>query len=422
MKKVIGILLIVCMIFMLGSCVRSEQLQEDRVLDDGRLRDMSQYEKDNIDQGESIQEDEENYDYEAMPPQFEGKIAIVASTPESGRRDFYVAEVFQRKFSEDKIIHRNLPVFPATDSEIMHKVLQDIAADAEVSALIISQATINTNSAVDAFLDIREDVFIVYIDATEDNDEVAVRADMIIRTNYPIFGEAYVHQVKAMGGDTIVQYSFPRHMVIEENIMQRDVMKESAKNIGLNFVEAEMPDPLLVGRQDADDHIMEDLLRRVNTLGENTAFTTTDDSSTLLYRVIETGVIFISTFRPSPSPLWYLPVALGIGMPDGHFPLQISTYRELISEMREAAGFRGATGRLASWPMSSEALYMTMAMEYAIRWINGEVDRDYIDLDVLTEIGREIIYRETGEPVGVSLERHPDHPNFILAMMDFIVY
>ena len=63
-----------------------------------------------------------------------------------------------------------------------------------------------------------------------------------------------------------------------------------------------------------------------------------------------------------------------------------------------------------------------MGAEYAIRWINGEVDKGYIDLDVLTEIGREIIHRETGEPVGVSLERHPDHPNFILAMMDFIVY
>ncbi|MCL2366897.1 MAG: hypothetical protein FWC75_07635, partial [Oscillospiraceae bacterium] len=62
---------------------------------------------------------------------------------------------------------------------------------------------------------------------------------------------------------------------------------------------------------------------------------------------------------------------------------------------------------------------------YAIRWINGEVDKDIIDLDVLAEIGREFILEETGEDAGVMLEvLEVDghiYPNFILTVMDYIL-
>ena len=143
----------------------------------------------------------------------------------------------------------------------------------------------------------------------------------------------------------------------------------------------------------------------------------------LITHSIETGAIFPSTIRSSPVD--EISAVLGIGgfFWGDRFPTRdIPTYQALISAMREEAAALGVTGRLGSLPMDQRGLNTLIAAEYAIRWINGEVDRDYIDLDVLTEIGREIIYRETGEPVGVSLERHPDHPNFILAMMDFIVY
>ena len=99
--------------------------------------------------------------------------------------------------------------------------------------------------------------------------------------------------------------------------------------------------------------------------------------------------------------------------------------RELIELMREAAHTRGMTGRISTVPMEQALLMTAMGTKYAIRWINGEVDKDIIDLDVLAEIGREFILEETGEDAGVMLEMlsidgHV-YPNFILTVMDYIV-
>jgi len=420
MKKVIGILLIVCMIFMLGSCVRSEQLQEDRVLDDGQLQDMLQYEQNDNDQEENVQEDEENYDYETVPPQFEGKIAIVASDF-GGQRELEAVEALQRKFG-DRIVRRFWPLY--WDTETKKEILLEIATDPEVEVLIIATVSSWADLAVGAFRDIREDVLIVYIDSWID-EEIIERADLHIVTNQARFASNYVYHAIEMGAETIIHYTTEFHMAAwHPAIMRRDIMKEIAQHKGISFISIEIPD-LLESTPERLGFLKDDLPKQMSVHGTHAAFYATISAFQipLITHAIETGAILPSTSRS--SPLDEISAVLGI---DGFFwgapfpTIDMPSYKALINAMREEAVAIEATGRLGSLPMDQRELYTLMAAEYAIRWINGEVDRDYIDLDVLTEIGREIIYRETGEPVGASLERHPDHPNFILAMMDFIVY
>jgi hypothetical protein len=319
----------------------------------------------------------------------------------------------------------------------MIDIFRDIAAEPEVRALIISGAFLGRSSFVDVFLNYRDDyVFIVYIEAFDREEEIAERADLVIQTNRSMFGHYYVKQANKMGAETIINYTNVTlsEMRQPENIMSRDMMKEAAERKGINFVEVDVPD----WREDiwiAQQYVAEDVLKQISVFGANTAFFSPANVFQLpiISQIVNESVGGLFPASNRPSPLGEVGQVFGISGLQGRFPLRnrhnvygvrwdIRTYQELIRVIREEAVRLGATGRVSLWPMDPADFYNALAFEYAVRWINGEVDGEGVDLDLLAEIGREIIMEEIGEPVGVSLERHPDFPNFILAMMDFIVF
>jgi len=378
-----------------------------------------------------------------LPPEFDGrfpgKIAFVTNTVDANEEEFRAAEFVINMIGEEYAIHRTWPVMFAQEGEMMITILEEIASDPDVKVLVINQAVINTNAAVDRVREIRGDsIFIVYAQPAEDPLDVATRANLIFNTNDPLIGYKFVHQAIAMGAETIAHYSFPRHMSVPLLAMRRDVMRETAEANGITFVELVAPDPMGdAGMPGTQRHITEDLPKQVEILGINTAFFGTNCGMQIpmIEQVVATGAIYPSPC--CPSPYHGFPTALGITshVPSGEYCdewgdpiLRMRTLQEVVEEIRSEIARRGASGRLATWSVPASMLWTYAGAFYGIEWMLGNVPQEHgvIDMDVLASVMEDSIYMMSGERLGAHLEPLDFQgeliPHFILGVLDYLVF
>ena len=360
---------------------------------------------------------------EAEPePLLPGRIAFVTN---SDFGEFYDAWSIQAKYGEEYILHRTWPVSFALEHERMVEILQEIADDPEVKVLIINQAVVNTNAAVHAFRGLRDDVFIVYIAAAENPMDVSLRADLALDMNNQALGYHFVNQAVAMGAETIVHYSFPRHMAVPHLAARRDLIQTAAKAAGIPFYDLPTPDTMEEGGMAASQlFVSQDVPRQVARFGVNTAFFSTScgQQIPLLTQVLEQGAIYVMPC--CPSPFHAFPTVLGFSILISYLEPSIT---EIIEMTSEAIAERGMTGRISNIAMPDSTLFTLAATEYSIKWMHGEVSKDEIDLEVLSQIMADIIAEQTErEGLGVQLVRHEFEgevfSNFILVSQDFLVY
>ncbi|MCL2367018.1 MAG: DUF3798 domain-containing protein [Oscillospiraceae bacterium] len=429
MKKMICIILIVCTIFMLASCDNNDFPLEVKSDNGQPEAEMLPTHNEPL---ENELTDKKALEIPDEPDNW--KIAIVTNDFMNGEEEFLSVDALVHKWGEDRIIHRAWPRQFAQEGEQMISIMQEIAADPEIRAVIITQAVINTNAAVDALLAMRDDMFVVYASIAEDPAEVAKRANLAFRLNDPLRGEVIVMQALEMGAETVAHMWFPRHMSIPSFVLRYDNMRHAAEREGINFVELIIPDPAGDGGgvQRTLQYINQDIPRKVEMLGSDTVLfaTTCAVMLPLIRQVMAIGAMFVDVCCPSPYHRYPTAFGLEIFVPTGQYVEGEPIYRMLISRdltlaMRDVIYAQGMTGRISTVPVSQSMLWTAMGVEYAMRWINNEVDKDIIDLDVLTEIGREFIWEETGEDAGVTLEMLDVdgyvYPNFILTLMDYIL-
>ncbi|MCL2365423.1 MAG: DUF3798 domain-containing protein [Oscillospiraceae bacterium] len=384
--------------------------------------------------------DPETPEEPAAPPTdepFPGRIAIITNEISQNEEEFRSAEALVNRYGENKVIHRVWPQQFAQEGEMMISILQELAADPELRAVIINQAVINTNAAVDALLAVRDDVFIAYASAAEDPAEVAMRANLLLDQNNPMRGETIVNQAVAMGAETIAHISFPRHMGVPLLAMRRDNMRDAAERAGINFVELVAPDPMGDGGVPATQlHINQDTPRQVEMLGQNTAFFATNCAMMvpLISQVMATGAMFIEPCCPSPYHGYPTAMGLEAFIPTGEFNdndeeiMRMVDLPELIELTRAAVAEADMTGRIAGWALPNSMAMTKMGFYYAVEWINGTVPQEHgvIDVDVLRRIVADYA-SELGIP-GVDIALAPlvidgrTFNHFLLGIVDSIVY
>ena len=372
---------------------------------------------------------------EAAIASFPGKIAIVTNTVDQNEEEYRSAEALQLKYGEDKIVHRTWPVNFSTEGEQMITVLQQLAADREIKGLIINQAVINTNAAVDKFQEIRDDVFVAYCTPAENPPDVAIRANLVISVNDPAMAEPMVMQAISQGAEVFAHYSFPRHMSVPTLAIRRDQIKEICEREGIRFVDLTAPDPTSdVGIPGAQQFIFEDVPKQVAELGKNTAFFSTNCAMQipLITRVVDEGAIYPQPC--CPSPYHGFPSALGIEdrVPTGEFDedgeeiLRLRDLSEVVEETRAILAQRGVAGRLSTWPVPTSMMWTTACAEYAIKWINGEVPKTGVDYDVFSELAAQYTMEVTGDYIGIAIEPltldDVTYDNYIMALMDYLNY
>ena len=148
MKKLISLLLTICMVWFLVACGNgygNDELQAETPPTAMSLM-------------ETEQQKEANHQEEipkASDVPFEGKIAIITS--ESGD-DFQVARYIEERYGEDRIIHR----IWSSELYVMNLIIDEFINDSDIKTIVVGWAPVGTNVAFEKLRETRDDIFVVF--------------------------------------------------------------------------------------------------------------------------------------------------------------------------------------------------------------------------------------------------------------------
>lgn len=339
------------------------------------------------------------------------KIGVMTGTVSQGEEEFRAAENMKEVYG-DMIVLSTYPDRFMQEQETTITNMMAMASDPDVKAIVMVQAVPGAAAAVGRVREIRDDILIVLGVPGEDPDVIAGYGDVIMQTNDLARGAQIAQQAKDMGAETLVHYSFPRHMSYEMLAARRDLMKEAAESIGLAFVEEDAPDPTGdAGVPGTQQFIMEDVPRKVAEYGTNTAFFGTNCSmmEPMIRQTVETGAIY--PVQCCPSPYHALPAALGISVPED----KAGDLDYILSEIEAKCEEAEMAGRVATWSVPVNMMYVEAGVKYAIAYLEGETDGK-ADAAVLTEIMSEVAGGE------IVLENYGDYDNYFLYLGAPIVF
>jgi hypothetical protein len=339
------------------------------------------------------------------------KIGIMTGTVTQNEEEFRMAEQMQDRYGEDRILIATYPDRFMQEQETTITNMLEMASDPDVKAIVMVQAVPGTVAAVDKVREIRPDMLFVLGAPQEDPDIITQKGDIILNTDDLGRGPQIAEHAHNLGAEVLVHYSFPRHMSIEFLAQRRELMKERAEELGIQFVDEDAPDPTGdAGVPGTQQFIMEDVPRKIEQYGPNTAVFGTNCAmqEPLIRQAVEYGGIF--PVQCCPSPYHALPAALGIEVPED----KKGDVKWMLEAIDDKVCEAGAEGRVATWPVPVNMMFIEAGVEYAVDWINGEVER--LDKDHLKVVMEEIAGGS------VQLTEYSDTDNYFLFLSDHIVF
>ncbi len=248
-----------------------------------------------------------------------------------------------------KIVHITYPDNFMQEMETTISQLVSLADDPKMKVIVAAEGIPGT---VEAFRRIREkrpDIVLLANAPHEDPEMVSEVADLLLCADYFSRGYLIVNAAKQLGAEKFVHVSFPRHLSYEVISKRRGIMKATAEELGMEFIDVSAPDPVSdVGVAGAQQYILEQVPNWLKQYGKNTAFYVTNDSHTepLLKRVAEEGGYFIESDTPSPT-MGY-PGALGIKFDDS----EKGNWPAILKKVEKAVEEKGGAGRMGTWAYS----------------------------------------------------------------------
>jgi hypothetical protein len=309
------------------------------------------------------------------------KIGLITGTVSQNEEEYRAAEAVKKEYG-DLIIQTTFPDNFVKEQETFISQVLSMASDPECKAIIISQGIPGTAAAIDKVRELRPDMYFLVVVPGEDPAMIAEKADLILQADEYNMGLSMIEQAKAMGAETFVQYSFPRHMSYPILAARRDLFEENSAALGIAYVDITAPDPAGdAGVPGTQQFIMEDVPRTISQYGENTAVYGTNCAmqEPMIKQVVENGGIYV--LPCCPSPYHGFPSALGISIPDD----KKSDIPYILDQISAKVEEKGMTGRLATWAVPVNMLIIQGGTDYLIKMLSGETNGDSIDLDALKE-------------------------------------
>ena len=344
------------------------------------------------------------------------KIGILTGTVSQGEEEFRAAEKMKAKYG-DMIVTKTYPDNFMKETETTIANFMSMASDPDVKAIIMCQAVPGASAAIDQAKELREDLLIIAATPGEDPDMIASKADLVLVADELGMGKTIIDEAVKMGAKTFVHYSFPRHMSYQMLAARRDLLKQNAEEKGLKFVDATAPDPTGdAGVPGTQQFILEDIPRKVDEFGTETAFFGTNCAmqEPMIKAIIEKKALYPQ--QCCPSPFHAYPGALGIEIPSdksGDVPYVIEQIKTKVSEA-------GMSGRMATWPVPINMMFVEGGVEYAKAYLEGQFT-EKADIEKVKEIlstvgGEAVITPYTNEATGTTFN------NYLMVLSEYVVF
>lgn len=270
------------------------------------------------------------------------------------------------------IKHLTFPDNFASEQETLITVIEGLADDPLMKAIIVNQAVAGTIAAFQNIRAKRPDILLFGGMPQDDPFMVTAWSDLSLNSNSVDRGYYIVKNAQNMGAKTFVHISFPRHMSIELLSRKRMVMEEVCNDLGLKFVFATAPDPLSdVGITGAQQAMLEITPQLVEKYGTDTAFYCTNDAHTepLIKKVMDLGAIFVEP--DTPSPLMGYPGALGLDLKK-----EAGNWPAILEKIEKEVVARGQSGRMGSVGYSFAYMLSLGLGEFAKNVLDGKAEKD----------------------------------------------
>lgn len=354
-------------------------------------------------------------------PKKKAKIGIITGTVAQNEEEIRAAEKMVQKYGKDVILMKTYPDNFMKEQETTISNLLAFAADPDVKAIVMVQAVPGAAAGFEKVREKRPDILLIGGVPAEDPDMIGRKADIVLQADELAMGRTIPAQAKKMGADTIVHYSFPRHMSYPMLAARRDIMKQESEKLGLKFVDATAPDPLGdAGVPGAQQFILEDVPRKVKEFGKKVNFFSTNCAmqEPLIKATLETGAIYAQ--QCCPSPFHGYPGALGIKIPKE----KAGDMAYINDQIKAAIKEKGGSGKFATWPVKINMLFVEAGAEYAKDWIDGKI-KTKNDKDALVKKLNDI----AGTPITATTYSGKDKSgkdvkfdNFYMVLSDYIIY
>ena len=136
------------------------------------------------------------------------RIGIVTGSYAQSEDDRRGAEAFREMYGDDKV---TLAIYPDNFSEDIDttvNIIEDMADDPKIKAIIVNQAVDGTAEAFRQIHEIRPDIICIAGEAYEDFSEIGEVADLVVNSDFVARGYLMIRSAHELGCDTFVHISF----------------------------------------------------------------------------------------------------------------------------------------------------------------------------------------------------------------------
>ena len=304
-------------------------------------------------------------------------IGIVTTSVSQSEDNFRGAEAVAKKYGLSceggKITVVTIPDNFMQEQETTISQMVSLADDPKMKAIVVAEGIPGTYPAFKAIREKRPDILLFVNNTHEDPVQVSTVADVVVNSDSVARGYLIVKTAHDLGATKFMHISFPRHLSYETISRRRAIMEQTAKDLGMEYIEMSAPDPLSdVGVPGAQQFILEQVPNWVAKYGKDIAFFATNDAQTepLLKQIAAHGGYFIEADLPSPT-MGY-PGALGIEFTDdekGNWP-------KILEKVEKSVIAAGGSGRMGTWTYSYSFAGVIGLTDLAIKSIESG-DRDF---------------------------------------------
>ncbi|MDU1022998.1 MAG: DUF3798 domain-containing protein [Peptoniphilus harei] len=319
-----------------------------------------------------VKDDGVKAQFETLKDGEEFHIGIITGTVSQSEDEFRAAqkaiELYGSADQGGVIKHDTYPDrFEAEQETTISKIVA-MADDPLMKAVIVNQSVPGTVAAFNQIREKRPDIILVNLVAQEDTVMVEKAADLVMDADNVSRGYRIIAAAKEMGATKFAHITFPRHMSIELLALRRAIMEEACKDLGLEFISLNAPDPTTdIGIPGAQQYVAENIQPWIDKYGKDTAFFCTNDAHTepLLRGVAAGGAIFVE--QDLPSPIMGYPKAFSVDIKD-----MAGDWQAINSAVEKAVIEKGGDKRMGTWAYSLGYSLTLGALDHVMDTLKGQ--------------------------------------------------